>query len=206
MNRQCYVSLQSLVNQKIFQIYRYHDVTQAISGKSGSAKPCYCFYHLCTELKCFMLYMFYHTLGSELDLLPFISSLCINMVSTTFWALFFFFFGFKVVQPHDFFMELLAASVPGVSTYGMDGLSIHASQLFCLLVSLLSQSQSREPCPCCSVSVAIMVTLYCLIHYVQNILLMYCLFYTFCHFCSLILMMYKKFNQLASIKQIDKLK
>lgn len=113
MNRQCYVSLQSLVNQKIFQIYRYHDVTQAISGKSGSAKPCYCFYHLCTELKCFMLYMFYHTLGSELDLLPFISSLCINMVSTTFWALFFF-FGFMVVQPHDFFMELLAASVPGV--------------------------------------------------------------------------------------------
>lgn len=116
MNRQCYVSLQSLVNQKIFQIYRYHDVTQAISGKSGSAKPCYCFYHLCTELKCFMLYMlymFYHTLGSELDLLPFISSLGIIWFQPHF-GLFFFFFGFMVVQPHDFFMEVLAASVPGV--------------------------------------------------------------------------------------------
>lgn len=60
-----------------------------------------------------MLYMFYHTLGSELDLLPFISSLGIIWFQPHF-GLFFFFFEFMVVQPHDFFMEVLAASVPGV--------------------------------------------------------------------------------------------
>lgn len=164
MNRQCYVSLQSLVNQKIFQIYRYHDVTQAISGKSGSAKPCYCFYHLCTELKCFMLYMFYHTLGSELDLLPFISSLGIIWFQPHFGLFFFFFFldswQFSHMTSSWRFQLLLFQE--------WIGLSIHASQLFCLLVSLLSQSHSREPCPCWSVSVAIMVTLYCLIHYVTK--------------------------------------
>lgn len=148
-----------------------------------------------------MLYMFYHTLGSELDLLPFISSLGIIWFQPHFGLFFFFFLNswqFSHMTSLWRFQLLLFQE--------WIGLSIHASQLFCLLVSLLSQSHSREPCPCCSVSVAIMVTLYCLIHYVQNILLMYCLFYTFCHFCSLILMMYKKFNQLASIKQIDKLK